>query len=186
MRVERHGPENIIKVATEEVTRRVKNIKIDRRLQKNTVFIIVEEEKEAQSTYRVENLSTRFDVSLWQKNLQDRGLNYVKKDSQISFAWADYYQDLEVQLNIYQGNPMTSSFKKVCEPERTYKLDQLNERDEIKIPLNDFETASLFVYTFTNGYTKILRFSDNDTENLGELVSGIDEEVQLPTQKIDF
>jgi hypothetical protein len=47
MRVERHGPENIIKVATEEVTRRVKNIKIDRRLQKNTVFIIVEEEKEA-------------------------------------------------------------------------------------------------------------------------------------------
>jgi hypothetical protein len=44
----------------------------------------------------------------------------------------------------------------------------------------------LFVYTFTNGYTKILRFSDNDTENLGELVSGIDEEVSLPTQKIDF
>jgi hypothetical protein len=47
MRSLREGPENIIKVATEEATRRVKNIKIDRRLQKNTVFIIVEEEKMA-------------------------------------------------------------------------------------------------------------------------------------------
>jgi hypothetical protein len=46
MRAVRDGPENIIKVATEEATRRVKNIKINRRLQKNTVFIIVEEEKE--------------------------------------------------------------------------------------------------------------------------------------------
>lgn len=46
MRVEREGPENIIKVATEKATSSVKNIRIDRRLQKNTVFIIVEEEKE--------------------------------------------------------------------------------------------------------------------------------------------
>lgn len=55
-------------------------------------------------------------------------------------------------------------------------MDSLNERDEIKIPLSDLDTTSLFVYTFTNGYTKILRFSDHDTENLGELVSGTDEE----------
>jgi hypothetical protein len=46
MRAAREGPENIIKVATEKATSRVKNIKIDRRLQKNTVFIIVEEENE--------------------------------------------------------------------------------------------------------------------------------------------
>jgi len=46
MRAARKGPENIIKVATEKASTRVKNIKIDRRLQKNTVFIIVEEEKE--------------------------------------------------------------------------------------------------------------------------------------------
>jgi hypothetical protein len=46
MRAAREGPENIIKVATKKATSRVKNIKIDRRLQKNTVFIIVEEEKE--------------------------------------------------------------------------------------------------------------------------------------------
>jgi SHR-binding domain of vacuolar-sorting associated protein 13 len=56
MHPQRDGPENIIDLATQK--NRVKNLKINRKLHKNTVFIIIEEEKEHQTTYRVENLST--------------------------------------------------------------------------------------------------------------------------------
>ena len=81
---------------------------------------------------------------------------------------------------------MKSDFKKVFEPKKTYKLDELNEVDEILIPLTDEETQSLFVYTFTDGYTKILRFSDHHTANYGEIAVTTEEDVQMPTQKIDF
>ena len=44
MRPLNNGPENIIELATQPS--KTKNVKIDRRLHKNTVFIIIEEEKD--------------------------------------------------------------------------------------------------------------------------------------------
>jgi len=50
--------ENIILTLNNSL--QTKYLKIDRRLSKNTVFIIIEEESTQQPTYKIENLSKTF------------------------------------------------------------------------------------------------------------------------------
>ena len=41
-------------------------------------------------------------------------------------------------------------------------LDELNLKQEVDVPLNEVDRVKLHVWTFTDGFTKVIRFSDTD------------------------
>ncbi len=47
-----------------------------------------------------------------------------------------------------------------------FALDQLNYKQVFKIPVGYKEEINFYVCTFTNGYTKVIRFSDIDNNNI--------------------
>lgn len=47
-----------------------------------------------------------------------------------------------------------------------FALDQLNFKQNFKVPIGYKQEINLFVCTFTNGYTKVIRFSDVDNTHI--------------------
>ena len=68
-RAKAKGPENILQAVNSRP--KVRYFRIERKLHINSVFIVIEEDKVEQPTYKIENLSKNFTIGYYQKELAD-------------------------------------------------------------------------------------------------------------------
>lgn len=91
------------------------------------------------------------------------------------FAWSEQFKDHEIQINLYTGDPTGHNFKFSQSIDKTFSLDKLNYQKELKVYGYDpLEQQTLFICTFTDGFTKVIRFSDNQEYQLAAFQLDID------------
>jgi len=139
-----------------------KYFRVDRRLYNNTIFVIIEDENPKQPTYRIENYSKQFSLKYHQVE-QSKYTEVLSLNQMASFAWEDPQGIHELEVEFLSGDVDENNAKAIPNVSRRFPLDQLNVKEVIALPVSRHMTLMVYVSTFTNGYTKVIRFSDKQT-----------------------
>eukprot|EP00347_Sterkiella_histriomuscorum_P000566 403375355 len=144
---------------------KIKYLKIDRRLHNNTIFIIVEEEDITQPTYKIENFSKILALRYHQVD-QTEFADLLNVQESTAFSWSNHLEPHDLQVDLFHGDLNTDQSYYIQGVQLKFALDQLNQKLSYLIQVGYQDTVTLHVCTFTNGYTKVIRFSDIDNTHI--------------------
>ena len=152
----------------------------------NIIYIIFQEEKLTNCTYKLVNKSSVISMTYNQSDVFDY-LDYLDIESSQQFSWLNLSKKKFVKFNFYLGGHNESSPAMPIENYvYEFELDVLWQNFTLEIPIaEDGEFKQLYAATYTNGYTKYLVFSDHLHRNF-EVEDNIEIEKPDLTLQIDL
>ncbi|CAG9335795.1 VPS13_4 [Blepharisma stoltei] len=146
-----------------------KLIKVEVRLIESIAYVMFQEENTENSSYRLENCSSNFFVSIYQKGYKDDE-RWVDCNSSLPFAWTEPFYENILVVEFFYG-----SFG--CIPERYEEIKEFSfnkNRVNYEIGVNvGKEVFFIYAATYNQGSMKILKISDlplnedsNDISNI--------------------
>lgn len=126
-------------------------LKAERKLHENTVFLIIQEENTDQPFYKISNQSSEYEVQVYQIGFKNDKVSLSPGDA-TPFAWSDQKEEHLIRAKVFLDGQLAS------EEEFRVSIDILNQKLTVRL----HGQKRLHVTTFTDGYTKVLLFSDGD------------------------
>ncbi len=134
-------------------------LKINKTQREGVIEVEVERERDEHPAYRIENCSRHFSLAYWQKD-KELDKDYLDVLSQAPLGWTDNSLPRVLQVKFLYGLldecPLDVRENKVYD----FRLDELDQRREIRLRLTKKTGHLLYVSTLTDGYTKILKITD--------------------------
>jgi hypothetical protein len=134
--------------------------------------VIVEEEDPDLPTMKIQNRSNIAIVYQQVGNQQQREIDIVDADSSQAFSWTDHQGLHQLKIEFYNRRKYDEQADLLCPVIDGQTLQSINvSLDELNLPQQEITFSnkqSIFYTVTTNGYTKILKFSQrsishNDT-----------------------
>lgn len=148
---------------------RSKYLRVEKQLQDENqiLFITFYEETHHNATYKIENQSKHVHIEYHQKDFPQNTQILLPEQSQI-YAWSNPRDtEYKITCKFFGGeasNPANQQNRRIdIEP------DDLELNEKLELPGNLWQGGGrkarfLYIYTMTNGYSKILVFSDISQE----------------------
>ena len=87
------------------------------------------------------------------------------------FAWSNVLDEHKLKVELFHGNLENDITYKIFQSNSTlsFPLDFLNYREIIEVQLGEEQfSLKLYVWTFTDGFTRVIRFSDFESNKIEE------------------
>lgn len=134
-----------------------KIIKLEIKLQESTTYVIFTEETEKHSSYRIDNMSQRFTIIVFQDGCREE-FRKISSQSTSAFAWSQPLLDHELIMYFYNCPYAEALIDNKPEFKFKFAFDEINTI--YKLPTVDDEDY-IYGRTFHEGSSKVLEITDS-------------------------
>ena len=144
----------------------IKFFKTSVSLEFSTIFVVIEEEKIENLTFKIRNECSDIELNVWQAGSGSYLSQIVRSGETIPWAWA--YPNMKKEIS---AAFVSEHFQTYYDSETGFSFDSLNTTYKIRIPVNKEQMLRVGACIVVEGSTRILKFFLIDDRRLTPITS---------------